>query len=106
MKFRKQNPEKYKRTKHISLASSFLASLFLCNIAPIDISDVCGMNLWDIRNHRWSQHLLEIVGGNAAELESKLGKVELDGGAQLGRISNYFVSRYQFPKGLTPICLY
>ena len=72
-------------------------------IAPIDVSDVCGMNLWDIRHQKWSQELLEIVGGNAAELESKLGKVELNGGAKLGHISDYFVSRYNFPKGLTSV---
>lgn len=70
-------------------------------IAPIDVSDVCGMNLWDIRNQKWSQRVLEIVGGNAAELEAKLGEVELDGGANLGHISDYFVSRYNIPKGLT-----
>ena len=58
------------------------------------------MNLWDIRRQQWSQSLLEIVGGNAADLESKLGKVEVNGGAQLGLISTYFVSRYQFPKGV------
>jgi len=69
----------------------------------MDISDVCGMNLWDIRHQKWSQQLLEIVGGDATELESKLGKVELDGGAQLGHISNYFVSRYRFSKGLSPL---
>jgi len=71
----------------------------------MDISDVCGMNLWDICRQEWSQQLLEIVGGDAVELESKLGKVELDGGAQLGHISNYFVSRYRFPKGLTPLVM-
>lgn len=75
-------------------------------IAPIDISDVCGMNLWDIRYQQWSLRLLEIVGGNTEDLESKLGKVELNGGAQLGHINNYFISRYHFPKGLTFLVLY
>jgi xylulokinase len=70
----------------------------LGKIAPIDISDVCGMNLWNIRRQQWSHSLLEIVGGNAADLESKLGKVEVHGGEQLGLISTYFVCRYQFPK--------
>jgi len=77
--------------------------LFLGKIAPIDISDVCGMNLWEIRDQQWSQRLLDIVGGNAMDLESKLGKVELNGGAQLGHISNYHISRYHFPKGLAPV---
>lgn len=67
----------------------------------MDRSDVCGMNLWDIRNEKWSRQLLEIVGGDAVELELKLGQVELDGGSQLGHISHYFVSRYRFSKSLT-----
>jgi xylulokinase len=82
----------------VSLASSFLASLFLGKIAPIDISDVCGMNLWDIPNQEWSIKLLEIVGGDAMDLMLKLGRVELNGGAHLGNIHSYFTLRYGFSK--------
>jgi xylulokinase len=81
--------------------SSFLASMFLGKIAPIDISDVCGINLWDIQDQKWSSRLLEIIGGSGDDLESKLGDVELDGGAQLGKIHRYFVSKYSFSKGIT-----
>jgi xylulokinase len=100
LKFRKRNPEKYAKTYRISLASSFLASLFLGRIAPLDISDVCGMNLWDIPNQKWSTKLLDIVGGDSMELLLKLGHVEVEGGAHLGKIHPYFSSRYNFSKGL------
>jgi len=66
-------------------------------MAPIDVSDVCGMNLWDIPNRQWSDKLLEIVGGDSRELRWKLGEVAEE--AQLGKIHPYFVERYGFSKG-------
>jgi len=57
------------------------------------------MNLWHIPNQKWSTKLLEIVGGNSMDLVSKLGDVETEGGAHLGKIHRYFVSRYNFRKG-------
>jgi xylulokinase len=99
LKFRKKYSERYQATSRISLASSFLASLFLGHIAPVDRSDVCGMNLWDVRQEKWSTKLLEIVDANVEQLRRKLGEVELDGGAQLGKIHSYFSSRYNFPRG-------
>jgi xylulokinase len=65
----------------------------------MDISDVCGMNLWDIQQQEWSTRLLEIVGGDAVDLLIKLGQVERDGGAHLGKIHPYFINRYNFSKG-------
>jgi xylulokinase len=99
MKFRRKEPTRYQKTWRISLASSFLASLFLGRMAPIDISDVCGMNLWDIKRGTWSRELLAIVGGDADELERKLGGAVSDGGAHLGFIHRYFVTKYGFPQG-------
>ena len=97
MKFRKHFPDRYAETARISLASSFIASLFLGKFAPLDISDVCGMNLWDIQLNEWSTKLLEIVGGDSMDLLNKVGQVELDGGARLGNIHSYFTTRYNFP---------
>jgi xylulokinase len=98
MKFHKKHPDVYKATARISLVSSFLASVFLGKIATFDISDVCGMNLWDINAGTWSEPLLSLAAGEDGldDLKSKLGDVREDGGGSMGPISSYFVSRYNF----------
>jgi len=102
MRLRRKLPEMYAATSRISLVSSFLASLFLGNIAPMDISDVCGMNLWDIPGNQWSGPLLELTAGEkgVADLRSKLGEVRQDGGGSIGRIASYFTMKY----GFSPEC--
>ncbi|KAL2132671.1 hypothetical protein VTI74DRAFT_3541 [Chaetomium olivicolor] len=98
MRLRRKLPDMYAATSRISLVSSFLASLFLGAVAPMDISDACGMNLWDIPGNSWSEPLLELTAGKdgVAELCSKLGDVRQDGGGSMGRISSYFTSKYGF----------
>ena len=78
--------------------SSFLASIFLGRIAPFDISDVCGMNLWDIKAGTWNEKLLELIAGSSGvdNLLKKLGQVPKDGGGSLGNINIYFVKRFGF----------
>src|SRR2546430_1500709 len=97
MRFRNKNPEAYRQTRRISLVSSFLASIFLGQIAPFDISDVCGMNLWDIKRGQWNEALLRLAGGDSNNLQKKLGQVRLQTEGTLGKISPYFVDRYGFP---------
>ncbi|KAH0542545.1 hypothetical protein FGG08_003050 [Glutinoglossum americanum] len=99
LRFREKHPEVYKSTSRISLVSSFLASVFLGSIAPIDISDVCGMNLWDIEGGHWNEPLLALVAGREGigDLRRKLGDVRKDGESAMGSISTWFVSRYSFP---------
>ncbi|EQL37248.1 D-xylulose kinase A [Blastomyces dermatitidis ATCC 26199] len=98
LRFQRKYPHAYKKTTRISLVSSFLASLFLGKIAPFDISDVCGMNLWDIQKGRWNERLLELCAGpyGVADLKQKLGDVPDDGGIELGEINRYFIERYSF----------
>ena len=109
-RFRKKYPDAYNNTSRISLVSSFLASVLRGKIAPIDISDVCGMNLWEIKKGAWSQEALELAAGEpgnsvaASDLSQKLGKVDEDGGLNLGNISSYFVGRYGFPSDCSVIC--
>lgn len=99
LRFREKHPDAYKATSRISLVSSFLASLFLGKIAPIDIGDVCGMNLWDINSGTWHEALLSLAAGGegaVSDLKQKLGSIPEDGGASFGSISHYFVSRFNF----------
>jgi xylulokinase len=100
MRYRNKYPEHYAATERISLVSSFLASIFLGDVAPIDISDVGGTNLWDTHKGAWHDELLSLAAGGPAaaqELRTKLGDVPEDGGATFGNISPYFVGRYGFP---------
>ena len=100
LRYRTKYPEHYEQTARISLVSSFLASVFLGKIASIDISDVTGMNLWDVDKGVWNDQLLELAAGSSAgvsELKRKLGHVPESGGDSLGSISTYFTSRYGFP---------
>lgn len=99
MRFREQNPSAYAATARISLVSSFLASIFLGKVASIDVSDICGANLWDVPNASWNEQLLSLAAGgssNAALLKQQLGDVAQDGGKSFGTISRYFVERYGF----------
>ncbi|KAL8873121.1 MAG: hypothetical protein Q9174_001351 [Haloplaca sp. 1 TL-2023] len=100
LRFRAKYPDKYERTSRISLVSSFLASIFLGKVAPFDIADVCGMNLWDIKAGAWNEDLVSLAAGSheTSDLKEKLGAANVpeDGGAFLGTISPYFVKRYGF----------
>ncbi|WBW75039.1 xylulose kinase Xks1 [Schizosaccharomyces osmophilus] len=101
-RFRRLHPDIYEKTERIGLASSFLMSVFLQREAPLEISDVCGMNLWDIRNERFDTRLLDDVAGSfkGSDLAEKLGPVEMNGAKHLGGIGSYFAKKY----GFSPHC--
>ncbi|KAI9849626.1 MAG: hypothetical protein M1837_002751 [Sclerophora amabilis] len=100
LRFRVKYPGDYQATSRISLVSSFLASLFLGRIAPIDIGDVCGMNLWEINRRQFSEPLLHLAAGKSKEdmleLSHKLGEIAHDSGEALGNASTWLVKRYGF----------
>ncbi|CRL05199.1 CLUMA_CG018159, isoform A [Clunio marinus] len=87
-----QQPDAYHNTVRISLVSSFLASLFLNDIAPIDLSDGSGMNLLDINKRCWSQRCLAAC---AERLEEKLGD-PVPTSTIIGTVGNFFIHRYKF----------
>ncbi|KAJ9615782.1 hypothetical protein H2200_001859 [Cladophialophora chaetospira] len=105
LRFQRKYPDKYDNTHRITLVSSWIATIFLGKFAPFDISDVCGMNLWDIKAGRWNQKLLELTAGPSGVdvLQKKLGDVPEDGGIHLGTISQYFIKRHGFSNDCTII---
>uniref|UniRef100_T1GE88 Xylulose kinase n=1 Tax=Megaselia scalaris TaxID=36166 RepID=T1GE88_MEGSC len=82
----------YEDTQKISLVSSFLASIFLNNIASIDFSDGSGMNLFDIHERKWSKPCLNAC---APDLDERLGEA-VKTCSILGNIGKFFVDRYGF----------
>jgi len=70
----------------------------LGKIAPLDISDVCGMNLWNLREDKWDDQLLSLASGGDAEHLRRLLHDPCPADHVLGPISPYFVRRYGFPK--------
>lgn len=94
---RRENPTSYEGTAGISLVSSFIASLLLGWIAPIDVSDASGMNLMNVLSHTWVDSILEIAGGK--ELRGKLMGEPVEGGVALGEVHPYWTRRWGFPPG-------
>ncbi|KAJ6619732.1 actin-like ATPase domain-containing protein [Mycena sp. CBHHK59/15] len=81
-KIRRLKPEAYEATSRISLVSSFMPSLFLGHIAPIEVSDASGMNLMDVLTCKWDDRLLDACAG--------------PGGTCLGKISDWWIRRWGF----------
>ncbi|XP_022693714.1 xylulose kinase-like isoform X2 [Varroa jacobsoni] len=106
-KIANEKASEYNLTKRISLVSSFLSSLFVGNIAPIDVSDGSGMNLMDIRTNSWNHTCLracfarsppEVQYESAQILFNKLGGDAglVPSGDDLGPVSNYMQRRFGF----------
>ncbi|KAG8683524.1 hypothetical protein FRC08_014230, partial [Ceratobasidium sp. 394] len=99
LKVASRTPDVYARTAHISLISSFLTSVFLGRIAPVEIADASGMNLMNVHTCKYDEKLLDICsGGNGkgAELREKLGGEPVMGGTNMGKVSRWWVERFGF----------
>jgi xylulokinase len=91
-KFWKEEPNAYERTAHIALISSFLTSLLIGHLAPLDAGDGFGTNLADVRTGAWNEAAIEAAApGLRAKLPSLRAKDEV-----VGRVSPYLVRRFGF----------
>ena len=61
MKFAKEDPEGYAKTKRIHLLSSFLASYLVGEDMPIDSGDGAGMNLLNLKTGDWDAEICEFT---------------------------------------------
>ena len=91
-RFYKKERPLYEKTETIALVSSFMASLLLGGIAPLDYGDGSGTNLMDIAGKRWPG---QVVAATAPRLFAKLPRL-VPSTTIIGRIHNYFVRRYGF----------
>ena len=91
-----EQPEAYDATDRIALVSSFMASLFIGDYAPIDYSDASGMNMMNIRTRDWDDPALDCT---AKGLRDRLGPVA-QSHAVIGKVHGYFVEEY----GMDPDC--
>ncbi|XP_037828526.1 xylulose kinase [Lucilia sericata] len=89
-----QRTHAYEDSKRISLVSSFLASIFLGDVAPIDYADASGMNLFDINTKTWSKACLNAC---APDLEERLG-TPVKTSSIIGNICEFFVQRFGMPE--------
>ncbi|KAF8686749.1 FGGY-family carbohydrate kinase [Rhizoctonia solani] len=99
LKVASRTPDVYARTAHISLISSFLTSLFLGKVAPVEIADASGMNLMNVHTCKYDEQLLDICSGgtgNGPELREKLGGEPVMGGTNMGRVSGWWIERFGF----------
>ena len=94
-KFYLTEPEQYKRTKHIHLISSFMASVLCGKNAAIDTGDGAGMNLLDLNNCRWDEEICRMT---APDLSKKLPQAAT-GMTIAGVLDGYF-SRFGLREGI------
>ncbi len=97
-KFARTEPAAFEATSHVALVSSFMCSLLLGDIAPIDYGDGAGMNLMDIRKHTW---LDNAFGANeiSAAIKAKLPSEPVPSTTVVGQLNSYYVNRFGFEPG-------
>lgn len=91
-KFWKEQPAAYQNTCHIALISSFITSLLIGRLAPLDAGDGFGTNLADIHAGCWSEIAMA---ASAPGLENRLPPL-LVGDKVVGKLSSCLVAAYGF----------
>ncbi|CDO94628.1 unnamed protein product [Kluyveromyces dobzhanskii CBS 2104] len=95
-KVHQTEPEIYANTKKISMVSSFFASILVGDIVPLEGADACGMNLYDMEEHKFNEELLSVVDKDTESLKKKLSDppTSCDEPKSLGTVSKYFQEKY------------
>lgn len=93
LKLKHRLPQCYESTTRISLVSSFLASVLAGKLVDVEVSDACGMNLWDVTKQEFNSDLLGLFGPDADGIRRRLGPVNTSNAA-VGSVSPYFVEKY------------
>lgn len=93
LKVKHQMPKVYEATDRIALVSSFLASVLGGEYVDIDVSDACGMNLWDVEKREVSAQLMALF-GDVDGIKQRLGSINEEGDVVVSRVSKYFVDKY------------
>ena len=66
----RSHSKEYESTSRISLVSSFVTSILLGEIAQLEESDACGMNLYDIQKSQYDEELLALAAGVHTEIDN------------------------------------
>jgi xylulokinase len=91
-KYWKEAGDDYHQTHHITLISSFITSLLVGFIAPIDLGDGLGTNLANIHLKNWDAKALEATAPGLSRKLPPLLKKDI----VIGKVSGYLIQRYQF----------
>ncbi|CAI4036762.1 hypothetical protein SMKI_16G0660 [Saccharomyces mikatae IFO 1815] len=97
LKISQLEPETYEKTKAISLVSNFLTTILVGHLVGLEEADACGMNLYDIRERKFSDELLNLIDSSSKD---KTIRQKLMGTPMktmiVGTICKYFVEKYGF----------
>ncbi|TID30248.1 hypothetical protein CANINC_001128 [Pichia inconspicua] len=100
-------PDQWNRTCHVSLISTLLQSLLVGKLCPIDQSEACGMNLYDIQRQDWSDPLLALVVSSNSKIDGVDIQIQNNASLKvrnlLGKpenitlpLASYLVKKYKF----------
>lgn len=75
---RENEPEKYARCRHLLLPKDYIRYV-LTGVFATDVSDATGMQMLDVKNRRWSDEVLEVLGVDRAILGKLYESQEVTG---------------------------